>query len=327
MANILVKLLLCAVVFIDKRFGYDLLPDIGAPDYSCAEDLMKKSEHVPGNVNSAGNGAGALTPLGVFLQYRGLSFQAGGDANLEEHITIPNILKKYNPDLFGYSTGIGDEHNYDVARLNVAVAGALASELPRQAFHLERSPQYASVFIAEAIQIIYDNVPRVIVSLTNVFHLEILRETDRGRYFCSALHKFQCPCVSDLFVNKSVLANAVNEYNYYEMQMQTSGRFEKDDFTLVVQPFLSNTTEPSRINGEFNKEFFAPDCFHFSQWGHALIASHLWSNIIEPVGYKSTTVNLTIPALPLSCPEKNCPFFRTPKNSVDCSEYFTAPAS
>jgi hypothetical protein len=38
----------------------------------------------------AGNGAGANGPFEVLLQYRGLAFQAGGDKDLEQHVTIPS---------------------------------------------------------------------------------------------------------------------------------------------------------------------------------------------------------------------------------------------
>ena len=43
--------------------------------------------------------------------------------------------------------------------------------------------------VKQAIQIIYDNVPRVIVSLTAMLQLEIIRNTDKGHYFCQRLHK------------------------------------------------------------------------------------------------------------------------------------------
>ncbi|KAK6012032.1 hypothetical protein OSTOST_22826, partial [Ostertagia ostertagi] len=116
--------------------------------FTCSDE--KKSDGVPKNVNSvrpadikvvmalgdsltAANGAGAEDPVAVILQYRGLAFQAGGDGTLEQHVTIPNILKKYNPNLFGYSVGIGSPNVWEVAHLNVAMPGAIAADLPGQA--------------------------------------------------------------------------------------------------------------------------------------------------------------------------------------------------
>lgn len=42
--------------------------------------------------------------------------------------------------------------------------------------------------IEKAVQIIKDHVPRVIVSLTTMLHLEMVRQIDRNQYFCKALH-------------------------------------------------------------------------------------------------------------------------------------------
>ena len=43
-------------------------------------------------------------------EYRGVSWSIGGDLDLESVLTLPNILKLYNPKLKGYSTGIGSQH-------------------------------------------------------------------------------------------------------------------------------------------------------------------------------------------------------------------------
>jgi hypothetical protein len=101
----------------------------------------------------AANGAGATDPVTILLQYRGLAFLAGGDRNLSEHITIPSmcvlyfrvsivilcipapfpfphrlqiytlsvlyldILKEYNPRVFGASHGIGAADVWEVAQV------------------------------------------------------------------------------------------------------------------------------------------------------------------------------------------------------------------
>ncbi|CAI5455120.1 unnamed protein product [Caenorhabditis angaria] len=365
------------VLCILPLLGYCTLPDIGASGYDCGANLMKKSKKVPTNVNSvrpadikvvmalgdsltAANGAGAEDPLAVVLQYRGLAFQAGGDKSLEEHVTIPNILKKYNSDLFGYSTGIGSPNVWEIAKLNVAMPGAHADDMPGQARQLvsllhqhntvvdmnndwkllnifiggndlcrycsrpDYSPQKCGEHIGEAIQIIYDNVPRVIVSLTGMLHLEMLRRSDTGHFFCTSLHTKECTCESNKNYTNAEIAQAALDYNKYEMDLQTSGRFEKDDFTLVVQPFFSQTTVPPMKDGKPDQTFFAPDCFHFSQYGHAMVSTHLWNNILEPVGMKTKNVNISAPAIPLTCPDATCPFIRTTKNSEDCSKYITA---
>lgn len=79
-------------------------------------------------------------------EVRGLSFGGGGDLGLDEHITIPSkfcksfkfldILKKYNPNVFGAAHGNGTWDNYNVSYLNMAISGERANNLPAQAKNL-----------------------------------------------------------------------------------------------------------------------------------------------------------------------------------------------
>ncbi|CAD6185479.1 unnamed protein product [Caenorhabditis auriculariae] len=350
-----------AVLLCSFATSLAVLPDVGVPNYSCPGDSMKKSKIVMalGDSLTAANGAGAEDPLAVVLQYRGLAFQAGGDKTLDEHATIPNILKKYNPNLFGYSVGIGSPNVWEIAYLNVAMPGANAKDLPGQARqlvsllkehtesvnikedwkmlnifiggndmcgycrHSSYAPSICVSEIQEAIQIIYDNVPRVIVSLTTMLHLEILRKTDSGHFFCTRLHHDECGCESNTTFTDADIEKACVEYADLEIQLGSNGTFERDDFSLVVQPFFRDADQPPMKDGKPYMGFFAPDCFHFSQWGHAVVTTWLWKNLLEPVGSKTTNASLSYPSLPLACPDLACPFIRTTKNSADCSEYMT----
>ncbi|RCN31722.1 hypothetical protein ANCCAN_22486 [Ancylostoma caninum] len=51
-------------------------------------------------------------------------------------LCLDDILKKYNPSLFGYSIGIGSPNVWDISYLNVAMPGAIAADLPGQARQL-----------------------------------------------------------------------------------------------------------------------------------------------------------------------------------------------
>uniref|UniRef100_A0A8R1HX78 SGNH hydrolase-type esterase domain-containing protein n=1 Tax=Caenorhabditis japonica TaxID=281687 RepID=A0A8R1HX78_CAEJA len=128
------------------------LPDLGYPGWKCDDSVYKKSKNVPTSAHSvrfsdikvigalgdsltAANGAGAAKgdPLAVILQYRGLAFQCGGDSTLDEHVTVANVLKKFNPNIIGYSTGIGSANVWEVAKLNQAIPGAEAIDIITQA--------------------------------------------------------------------------------------------------------------------------------------------------------------------------------------------------
>lgn len=54
-----------------------------------------------------------------------------------------------------------------------------------------------------------------------------------------------------------------------------SGRYDtKDDFTVVLQPFMTSFNAPKDVSKRYqpfiDKSFITYDCFHFSQKGHAL---------------------------------------------------------
>lgn len=56
----------------------------------------------------------------------------GGDSTWREFLTLPNILKEYNPNLRGYSTGTG-EWLAKNSRLNVAFPVASDQDAYKQA--------------------------------------------------------------------------------------------------------------------------------------------------------------------------------------------------
>ncbi|KAF1769548.1 hypothetical protein GCK72_001365 [Caenorhabditis remanei] len=374
-----------ATVFLVLIVGTALsaLPDLGYPGWQCDASLYQKSKKVPTSAHSvrfadikvigalgdsltAANGAGAPKgdPLAVILQYRGLAFQCGGDNTLDEHVTVANVLKKFSPNLMGYSTGIGSANVWEVSKLNQAVPGAEASDIITQARALVQIIQshkeidykndwkLVNVFIGAndmcaycndgengghskanwkqnvitAIQILKNNLPRTIVSMTGMFDMRMLREIDHDKYFCDGLHTFECPCEKNKAFTNDDISAACHRYMDAQLEIQSSGIFDStDDFTFVVQPFFNGiVTPPLKPDGDVNLDWFAPDCFHFSKLGHANVAKHLWNNIVQPVGSKNTIVNLSDPTIPLNCPDASCPFFRTTKNSVDCSKYMTA---
>lgn len=69
------------------------------------------------------------------------------------------------------------------------------------------------------------------------------------------------------------------------MQLQElidSGIYDtRDDFTVVIQPFLRDSVLPYTEDGQVDATYFAPDCFHFSDIGHAMGAINLWNNMVS----------------------------------------------
>ncbi|CAJ0586834.1 unnamed protein product, partial [Mesorhabditis spiculigera] len=366
-------------------FGYASaeLKTLGVPGWTCDPSVMTPSATVPSNVNqvriadikvvaalgdslTAANGAGAppSDPLAIILQYRGLAFQGGGQTNLSDQITIPNILKAFNPSVFGYATGTGSENVWEIAHLNGGVPGAESSDLvgqaqllvskmnnhpdvnvkndwklinifigandlcaycddPNHSVNSAHSPEMFRDNIKKAVQILKDHLPRSIISLTGMFNMGMMRVVEQGEVFCQALHPFECPCEPDKNFTNAEMDVVCKNYQQTEQQLQDTGMFEADDFTLVIQPFFRDIHKPPMKDGKVDITFFAPDCFHFSKFGHAVVAKNLWNTIMQPVGQKQTQVDLSDVTPNLTCPPTSCPFFPTVKNSQNCAKLWT----
>ncbi|GMS85442.1 hypothetical protein PENTCL1PPCAC_7617, partial [Pristionchus entomophagus] len=365
--------------FIAVAYSYR---ELGAPGWSCEADLMRRSKTVPKTVHSlrpadidivaamgdsltAANGAGAEgeDALAIAIQYRGLTWSVGGDKSLDEHITVANILKKFNPDVFGYSIRTGSANVWETAHLNAGVPGAHSTWMLEQAQDLVRRMKehpeidfanhwkmvhmfiggndvcswcargnkdadgdHYGASIREGLQYLKDNMPRTIVVVTGMIDMTLLRRVDSAHVICKDIHTFECKCEQNATVTDAMLSGICNDYMVKTQEMQDSGEFDtSDDFTMIIEPYLSTTPDISRNpDGTPNMDFFAPDCFHFRAYGHAIVAKNLWNNMVQPVGGK-TPANLTDNGEPLLCPEPSnvqaCPFIRTTKNSDNCKTY------
>uniref|UniRef100_A0A914W4X5 Phospholipase B1, membrane-associated n=1 Tax=Plectus sambesii TaxID=2011161 RepID=A0A914W4X5_9BILA len=288
----------------------------------------------------------------------------GGDDNLDTRVTLPNIIKKFNPQLFGQSYNIGPTNVWDVAYLNAGIPGDVAGDLPGQAqdlvtrlqshpdkIDMENDWKLVSLFIGsndachycqdnvtysaanfssnvrQAIKILYDNVPRVLVNIIGSLHVEIARQVDATDALCKTAHTLvECQCEYDHNVSDADFASIVYQYQQAAYDIMMSGEFERPDFSVVVQPFYNNTVQPPlNPDGTPNLSLFAPDCFHFRGLLHSAVARILWNSMLVPVGQKPQQFNFTNLMLPLNCPDTACPYFRTTKNSVQCSQFWTAP--
>ncbi|CAF0768007.1 unnamed protein product [Rotaria sordida] len=90
-----------------------------------------------GDSLTAGLGAHALTPVGLVLEYRGVSWSIGGDYTYSKVLSLPNILRQYNPELKGFSTKVSviflNGQDAKNNHLNVAKSGDHSFHMPDQA--------------------------------------------------------------------------------------------------------------------------------------------------------------------------------------------------
>ncbi|KYO43461.1 phospholipase B1, membrane-associated isoform B [Alligator mississippiensis] len=295
-------------------------------------------------------GAQATSWNDLDTAWRGLSWSIGGDGTLETHTTLPNILKKFNPNIFGFSTGTKKE----MAGFNVAAAGAKALNMSTQArtlvelmrnslkmnFKLDwklitifiggndlcqycLDPETYSVekyvkHLQDTLDILYKELPRAFVNLVEIMEISGLRQIERD---ASGVPEGRsvCPCVLNPQENSPELQEMrrINrDFQLKSMLMVNSGRYEqREDFTVAVQPFFRNTMMPLNNARKPDLSFFAVDCFHFAERGYAEMAMALWNNMLEPVGRKQSYNNFTYNRMKLKCPSLENPFLYTSRNS------------
>ncbi|XP_030299017.1 phospholipase B1, membrane-associated isoform X2 [Sparus aurata] len=304
-----------------------------------------------GDSLTAGFGAKAKSLLQLRTEYRGVSWSIGGDQNLETVTTLPNILKKFNPNVKGWSKGQGTTN----AGFNVAVSGAKISGIPGQVRRLidnmkkdatvdfendwklvtlfiggndlcqycndraTLSPQNYSQHMMTSLDMLYNEVPRAIVNILEILEIEGLRRIKRDSLGCNVIQPIVCPCFLQAREDSLELAE-VKRINR-ELQVETEnvaygGRYDgREDFAVVVQPFFQNTVVPLNADSKPDATYFSQDCFHFSERGHAEMAAALWNNMLEPVGEKQTYSNFRNTRNNIKCPTEEHPFIFTKVNS------------
>jgi phospholipase B1 len=301
-----------------------------------------------GDSLTAASGANALTLIGMLFNNRGVSWSMGGTGDLSDTVTLPNILRKYNSNIYGQSTGTGNQ-NSTAAKFNVAKPGAVSDEMPGQANMLvDRmiadlgQDEFASSWkivtffvggndlcavctdtptpftadnyiknIKATLDILKARMPKTLVNFATVLNIAELEDLHEG-LICQTMQNFVCDCAINVDTRPLVHAAAL-EFQKRTREFMDEDLYEdSDDFTVVLQPFMQDMTVPRTEDGYADFSFFAADCFHFSKKGHAAAAIELWNNMFEPVGKKRTLWNLEDK---LICPSLPDGYIYTKKNS------------
>ncbi|XP_043260836.1 phospholipase B1, membrane-associated-like [Colletes gigas] len=202
-----------------------------------------------GDSLTAGNGIFSTNLLQVVIENRGVTASIGGEGNWRTYLTLPNILKEFNPNLIGYAQGTSQTSHRN-SQLNVAEPGAMSRDMPFMAKYLinrmkndprinvEKQWKLISLMIGSndfctnlcelpspwsiledhkidlinTLRILRDNLPRTFVILALPPHLKALVDTREGRdsFKCYTITTFECPCLFALqFRNQ--------KSNYYDV--------------------------------------------------------------------------------------------------------------
>jgi len=313
-----------------------------------------------GDSLTAANGADARIITGVINNYRGLSWSIGGEyydrhggANddVTEHFTLPNALKRYNPNIKGWASGIADfeeDSNKGHANLDMGIPGAKSINLTYEVSELIKilktsekydfdndwkmltlfiggnnicqfcvdegsAPRPYVAKIQEVLDTLHAQVPRMYVNLVTLFNIAQIAALGNNQFICKKAHECFCYCGLDTTLKSNIRMTTYNGlYRDYLWDLILSERYDtREDFTVVIQPFFEETTVPV-TDGEYDLSYFAPDCFHFSKKGHNTAGRALWNSLFEPFAAKSRLWDL---GEKLVCPSEENPHIWTMKNS------------
>lgn len=140
--------------------------------------------------------------------------------------------------------------------------------------------------LTETLRILRDNLPKTIINfilipskLINLFSffnrifsdLRKLVELKISNPFCEIARRFECPCMfgSQFEHIRNTLYSLMEEWQKIDIEVCNNDEFDRDDFTIVVQPFGINYTFPRKSQQEVDDRYLSADCFHWSQKMHA----------------------------------------------------------
>ncbi|XP_028809342.1 phospholipase B1, membrane-associated-like isoform X1 [Denticeps clupeoides] len=171
-------------------------------------------------------------------------------------------------------------------------------------------------YMTVSLEMLMTEVPRMIVNVVQILPMETLREVQKPtpgcllqRSFCSCLVK---PATGSIDLKELIEVNL--EYQKRLEQLLYSNRFFKEDFSVVLQPFLKHADPPRLTNGKIDMSFFTPDCFHFTMKGHEELAKGLWNNMFQPEEAKFMVESFSNP-IQLKCPSPDHPYIYTRPSS------------
>lgn len=226
-----------------------------------------------GDSLSAGNGILSNNAIDMINEFRGLTFSGGGLANWRRFVTLPNILKIFNPKLYGFSVSNSLVVNHRHSRLNIAEPMVMSRDLPFQArvlidllrrdpnvdmkrhwklltvyvgnndicsdlCHWDRPESFLEQHAADmrqAFRLLRDHVPRLLINLIVVPNIQaVLASMTQLPLQCFVVHRVGCHCLVDDRLNSTQLRE----------RQQTLLRWQQLDLEVARLP-------------EFHREDFA----------------------------------------------------------------------
>ncbi|KAL1918571.1 uncharacterized protein VTP21DRAFT_2593 [Calcarisporiella thermophila] len=266
-------------------------------------------------------------PFVQILEERGKVFSIGGDSG---QLTLPNILRLYNPKLTGMSTDVtlplatGNE-------LNSAISGAtskiLNKEIDRAVSLLNgkyraiknqwkmitlligpndvcgiisnTNPIEYGKNVRAAVERIRTDIGKAFVNLVGVLDVTQVHSAAQSDLYCAIyMNTFPIECPNAVPSKAPATRQRIAEYNAQLAQIADDYQAKNySDFYVSVQPAFEKA-----VFDKYGQGFLSGlDCFHPNVCANKAFAVGLWKNLFEPKGKKSTLYpeNATI-----YCPKK-----------------------
>uniref|UniRef100_A0A3Q3IN88 Uncharacterized protein n=1 Tax=Monopterus albus TaxID=43700 RepID=A0A3Q3IN88_MONAL len=257
-------------------------------------------------------GAGGSTIISIPFEFRQLSI--GGYGTFENVITLA-IFKLFNPSLMYPSPAMtmhGKPTTVSETGFNFAVTGHNTNVSDQIRHMIDSFKSYPGLnfqedwkvvtmligmndicdycknktlfspdnfihYMTEALDMMMNEIPRTIVNVVQILSMKPLREVQKPTLGCQLQRSF-CSCLVRPEENSPDLQELA-EINYEFQALLHSDRFFKQDFAVVLQPYLEKAEPPRGHDGKIDMSFFTADCFHFTVKGHEELAKGLWNNM------------------------------------------------
>lgn len=217
-----------------------------------------------GDSLTAGTGMMSKTFQQIIIEFRGQTTLGGGLKDWRTFLTLPNVLKVFNPNLYGYSIA-NTLAKFRPARFNVAEPFALSQDMPYMAevlvkrmksdpkVNMTQHWKMISIFVGandicsdmchydkmedfleshrkdiyRTLSILRDNIPRLIVNIIPIPEIStILSTLNRISPQCITLHKFSCHCL---------IGNSINS-RQLKARQKILKRFQQIDIEIASLP-------------------------------------------------------------------------------------------
>ncbi|KAJ3096818.1 hypothetical protein HDU97_005562 [Phlyctochytrium planicorne] len=270
------------------------------------------------------------TALAVAFEDRYAAALVGSGPN---EFTIPNIIKKYSPNVKAGGTGVTLVFT-KIDKLNAAITATVVKNLSSQVDTLAKefyngnydtkgwkminvligannvcfscpgvtdagnTAQVFGNYLRDTMKNIQAKFPtKTLVNIVQLFRFSSLYEIQQGNAYCRTIQtiKPECPCLNST-TNAKILDGYIDDIN---AQMATVAKeFRQQWFAVNVQPALAGMKVDS-------KDYIsALDCFHPNVCSNKIVAGMFWNNLFEKEGQKTSYPSLAS-LKSLYCPGPN----------------------